>query len=150
MTAVRFQRIFVIAGIVSLFAAYLGVWVKLISEPVERTGSDFIAFYSAGRVAQTYGFSKVYQPELQQDVQEEQVGFPLVKGQVLLYNHLPFLLPVLRLLVNNNYVSSFYLWVFLLCIVYCATLVILGKVLQTSGIDKQTVWLVSVGAFLFL
>jgi hypothetical protein len=110
MPSSRFYRIFILAGLLSLFASYLVVWFDLINDPVERTGADFIAFYSAGRVAQTKGFSKLYDPLLQQQIQEEQVGFPLAEGQVLLYNHLPFLTPILRGFVSPNYVSSFYRW----------------------------------------
>jgi hypothetical protein len=150
MPTTRFQRIFLLAGITSLFAAYAGLWLRFINDPVERTGSDFIAFYSAGRVAQEHGLSKVYEPELQQNVQQEQVGFPLVQGQVLLYNHLPFLLPVLYGVVNGDYVGSFYRWAALLVVVYCASLVILGWALDASGVDRQTRILLSISSFLFL
>ena len=150
MSLSRYQRIFLIAGIASLFAAYVGLWFRFINDPVERTGSDFIAFYSAGRVAQEYGFSNTYSPELQQDVQEQQVGFKLVPGQVLLYNHLPFLLPILRLIVHPDYVSSFYRWVFLLIVLYLASLLILSKALELKGIDRPTTALLAIASFLFL
>src|SRR3972149_5988028 len=68
-------RIFFIAGISSLLISYLALWVRFINDPVERTGSDFIAFYSAGRVAQNQGAAHVYDPLSQQVIQEEQVRF---------------------------------------------------------------------------
>src|SRR5215207_8524185 len=144
------HRVFVVTGIISLFASYLGLWIRFINDPVERTGSDFIAFYSAGRVAQDKGYSRVYDPLLQQAVQEEQVGFPLVKGQVLLYNHLPFLVPVLRFLVNRDYVHSFYRWVFLLVAFYIVSLILLSKSVPDSDTDPRIVWLTALGGFLFL
>jgi hypothetical protein len=144
------HRVFVLTGIISLFASYLGLWIRFINDPIERTGSDFIAFYSAGRVAQDKGYSRVYDPLLQQAVQEEQVGFRLVKGQVLLYNHLPFLVPVLRFLVNPDYVHSFYRWVLLLVAFYIVSLIMLSKSLPDSETDPRIVWLTALGAFLFL
>ena len=150
MPTSRFQRIFIIAGILSLVIAYVGLWIRFINDPVERTGADFIAFYSAGRVAQEFGFSRVYEPDLQQDVQEKEVGFTLVPGQVLLYNHLPFLLPILRLSMTENYVGSFHVWVILLVSIYLIALIILSKTLQLSGLESQLISLLRLAAFLFL
>jgi hypothetical protein len=144
------RRIFIVAGLVSLFISYLGVWIRLINDPAERTGSDFIAFYSAGRVAQEYGFAHTYNFLRQQDVQEGEVGFPLAPRQVLLYNHLPFLLPILRAIMSNNYVNSFYIWVFLLIAIYIASIAILSKGLNQAGMDQNSTLLTAIGGFLFL
>ena len=122
----------------------------MIRNPVERTGSDFIAFYSAGRVAQNAGAAHVYDPNLQQNIQEEEVGFPLVPGQVLLYNHLPFLIPILQTIVNPNYVNSFYLWIFLLIALYITAIFFLSRLLKDAGFDQRSIWLTGVGGFLFL
>jgi hypothetical protein len=143
-------RIFLVAGIISLLASYIGVWIRLINDPVERTGSDFIAFYSAGRIAQEQGFSQVYDPVKQQDVEEKVVGFPLGKDQVLLYNHLPFLLPILRSIVSEDYVSTFYRWIFLLVAIYLSAVVVLSKLLQEAKVDRQTIYLAGIGSLLFL
>lgn len=146
----RVQRIFIIAGLLSLISAYIGWWFRFINDPVQRTGADFIAFYAAGRVAQEYGFSRAYDPDLQQAVQQEVVGFPLAQGQVLLYNHPPFSSPVLRLLVTPNYVESFHRWVFLLIAIYVVSILILSKMLEFSGIERRTLFLIAASAFLFL
>jgi len=150
MEAASIRRVFIIAGMVSLFVSYLGIWVRFINDPVERTGSDFIAFYSAGRVAQEEGIRKVYNPVLQQQIQQEEVGFPLVPGQVLLYNHLPFLLPILQTLVNTNYVASFYRWVILLSALYITGIGILGRGLPQAGLDRNSNLLMVFSGLLFL
>ena len=85
---------------------------------MERSGADFIALYSAGRVAQSRGFASIYNIEQQQKIEQEVVGFPLAEGQVLLYNHMPYLVPLLALVVNNNYVQSFERWLLVLLSVY--------------------------------
>jgi hypothetical protein len=150
MPASRFQRIFIIAGILSLFASYLGIWSRFIQDPVERTGSDFIAFYAAGRVAGEWGPAHVYEPDLQQQIQQEVVGFSLVPGQVLLYNHLPFLIPVLQAITDGIYVGSFYRWVVLLLLLYITALTVLSRILQRAGVDRFPIFLTSVSALLFL
>ncbi len=150
MPATNLRRIFILAGLVSLFLSYLGIWFRLINDPIERTGSDFIAFYSAGRIAQSQGAARVYDPELQQQIQQEQVGFPLAPGQILLYNHLPFLIPILRIIVSTDYVASFYRWVCLLIALYLTGIVILSQTLKVAGVDKNSILLTAMGAFLFL
>jgi hypothetical protein len=143
-------RIFLVASIISLLASDIGVWIRLIRDPAERTGSDFIALYSVGRIAQDKGYSQVYDPLKQQEVEEKVVGFPLGKDQVLLYNHLPFLLPILRSIVSEDYVSSFYRWIFLLIAIYITAAGVLSKLLQEAKVDQQTIYLTGVGSLLFL
>jgi hypothetical protein len=150
MRAANLRRIFIIAGLVSLLASSIGIWIRMINDPVERTGSDFIAFYSAGRVAQNAGMASVYNPLLQQQIQQQEVGFPLVQGQVLLYNHLPFLLPILRMIVNTNYVASFYRWIILLIAIYLAGIAILSQVLKQAGVDRASILLAAIAGLLFL
>ena len=144
------RRIFVIAGIISLFVSYLGVWIRFINDPVERTGADFIHFYSAGRIAQSEGASQVYDLALQQKIEEQQVGFPLAPGQVLPYNHLPFLIPILQSIVSTDYVNSFYRWVLIMVILFITGIIILGRILTENGMDRKSIFLASISSFLFL
>ncbi len=150
MQTTRIRRIFIVAGLISLFASYLGIWFRFINDPVERTGSDFIALYSAGRIAQTEGIASVYDPLLQQQIEQEQVGFPLAEGQVLLYNHLPFLIPLLQMIASPDYVASFYRWIFILIALYVAGIIVLSQVLRQTGVNRNSIVLAAVGAFLFL
>src|SRR3990172_1997399 len=150
MKSSSFRRIFIIAGIASLFISYLGIWIRLISDPVQRTGSDFIHFYSAGRIAQNEGLSHVYDLALQQDYEEEQVGFSLAQGQVLPYNHLPFLIPILQIIVTANYVNSFYKWMLIMIVLYIIGIIILCRVLRQAGIDQSSTLLTALGGLLFL
>jgi hypothetical protein len=144
------RRIFIVTGIVSLFVSYLGIWIRFISDPVERTGADFIHFYSAGRIAQSEGAGQVYDLALQQKIEEQQVGFPLAPGQVLPYNHLPFLIPILQTIMSPDYVNSFYRWVLIMVTIFMTSIIILGRILTESGMDSKSILLASIGSFLFL
>jgi hypothetical protein len=150
MKSSSLRRIFILVGSLSLIISYLGIWIRFINNPVERTGSDFIAFYSAGRVAQSNGAAYVYNISLQQDIQEEQVGFSLVPEQVLLYNHLPFLIPILYTLVSADYVESFYRWIFLLLALFITSIAFLSGVLKDARFDSSTRLIAGVGSLLFL
>ncbi|NJN79537.1 MAG: hypothetical protein HC797_03195 [Anaerolineales bacterium] len=115
---INLEFVFQIVAILSLGIIYIFQWTAMITNPALRTGADFMAFYSAGRVAQKYGITNTYNISLQQNIQENAVGFSLAEGQVLLYNHLPYLIPILTLIISENYTASFAFWAALMFIVF--------------------------------
>lgn len=117
MQNINYPRLFILVALTSLAIVYAVIWGRMITDNAQRTGADFIAFYAGGRVSQQYGFDKAYDIQLQKGIQEEQVGFALSEQQVLLYNHLPFVLPILWLVMRDNYVLSFGMWA--LCLLGC-------------------------------
>lgn len=144
------HRIFIVVGITALALSYIGLWIRLINNPTERTGADFIHFYSAGRVAQKYGISKVYNLELQQEFEEMQVGFTLAPRQVLPFNHLPYLIPILKGIMSANYVMSFYRWNLLMILFFVLGISILSQVLRQKEFDQKTILTSAIGSILFL
>jgi len=106
----------------------------MISNPAERTGTDFIHFYTAGRIAQSYGYPAVYDLKLQQKFEQDVVGFELAEGQVLPYNHAPYLIPILKVLVSENYIMSFVRWVTFLISAYLASSIIF---INTIFLEQQ-------------
>jgi glycosyl transferase family 87 len=125
-------------GTSSLLIIYSIWWGRMIRDPVERSGTDFIALYSAGRVAQAHGFASVYDIELQQKIEQEVVGFQLAEGHVLLYNHMPYLVPLLALVINDNYVGSFKRWVMVLISLYSVgTLFLMRSLFATEKEDLR-------------
>jgi hypothetical protein len=146
---VRFLRVYTLAGIVLLALLFPLLWARMIANPADRTGSDFIAFFAAGRVSQIHGMPQAYDPDLQQAVEEQQVGFPLAPGQVLLYNHVPYLLPLLATLVDGDYVASFVRWVLILSILLLAGVVCLDRLAGRGRFEKAERIALSAGLFLF-
>ncbi|MCJ7434658.1 MAG: DUF2029 domain-containing protein [Anaerolineales bacterium] len=129
-------RVFQIAATCSLAITYVFQWGKMISIPSERTGADFIAFYAAGRIAQDYGFSSVYNLDLQRKMEEAVVGFKLAEWQVLSYNHMPYLILFLNLLVNADYIGSFMRWVFIMIGIYVAGSIFFLNSIFPTGKNK--------------
>jgi hypothetical protein len=146
---INFRRVTIVAGLASLTIVYALLWVRTITTPEERTGADFIAFYTAGRIAQTYGNEHVYDPAFQQAVQEAEVGFTLVPGQVLLYNHVPYLIPILTVLINSNYVASFIRWAALLIAICTAGVALLAGLLQRVAWSRADIWVAAGGMVTF-
>jgi hypothetical protein len=114
------ERVIRISLICSLLIIYIFLWAKMISTPSDRTGTDFIHFYAAGQIAKQYGFSSVYDLDLQRKMEQVVVGFTLAKDQVLPYNHMPYLIPFLKLLIGPDYISSFTRWVIIMLGTYIA------------------------------
>jgi hypothetical protein len=138
---IDFRRVGLVAGLFGLLIVYAILWLRMIASRSERTGADFIAFYAAGRVVQADGWSRVYEPELQQRFQEEQVGFALAPGQVLLYNHVPYLLPMLVPLVSQSYVASFVRWVLLLLLLCALGTIVIARLFRQAGwTPAETFW----------
>ena len=128
--------VFQIAAACSLTLIYLIQWGAMISIPSQRTGTDFIAFYAVGRISRQSGYSSAYNIEAQHAVEQLVVGFALARGQVLLYNHLPFLIPILNLLVTADYVGSFARWVFLMLGIYVASIIFFLNTIFPNPKDK--------------
>lgn len=120
----------------------------MILDPSMRTGTDFIAFYAAGRVAEQHDMSKAYNIDLQRQVEEKESNIELEERHVLLYNHMPYLIPVLSALVTENYTTSFIRWALLMLashVLGCALLVFNLKRKPDEAFSHPLFW----GAVLF-
>ncbi|MGB8214237.1 MAG: glycosyltransferase family 87 protein [Anaerolineales bacterium] len=149
MKRINYRRVFVIAGLATLLLVYILLWLRMISSPAERTGTDFISPYSAARVAQRWGGAHVYDLGLQQTIQAEVVGFSLVPGQVLAFDHPPYLLPLLAILVNGNYLTSLLRYAALMVAFYLASAGIIAWLLRRAAWKQTAVLLLLAGILTF-
>lgn len=131
---ISFSRIIFIAGVFALLVLYIILWGQMISDPAQKKGTDFIALYTAGRVANKYGTHSVYDLELQKTVQEEILGFSIYNAEPLLYNHMPFLLPILMVLGKIPYSDAFFLWGALLITFYWIGFRLLQREVKSSSL----------------
>jgi hypothetical protein len=144
LKSIQWGFIFQIFSILSLTIIYIFQWSAMIKNPSLRTGTDFISYYSVARIAQEYDVSKVYDVNLQKEFQEEAVNFPLAEGQVLLYLHVPYIIPLFTLFVSKNYIVSFILWSALMLSIYS-----LASIFLLKNISKNTFGLYFLGLVLF-
>jgi hypothetical protein len=162
-----FRNSLVIAGIASLLLIYPLLYLRVISDPAQRTAADFLPFYAAGRIAITQGMSKVYDWEAQRntenDVLNETIrqmlvsrgqpvtprdfGAPIQTSEVNPFPHPPFIVPVLMLLARLDYVPAFVTWSVLMSILFILCAIILIKLVpQAQGWDR---WILFCGTVLF-
>ena len=98
---------------------YIFIWRQLLTDPSLRT-MDFVHFYGAGRLMREGNFSAIYDIDATRRVQREVVGSN--EYEPLLYNHPPYLAPLLAMIADNDYVIAYQKWslirlmVWLLCL----------------------------------
>jgi len=137
------------AGLLTLVMVSAILWIQMISSPAERTGTDFISPYSAARIAERWGASQVYNLQLQQTIQAEVVGFSLAPGQELMFNHPPYLVPLLELIVDGNYVASLERYAAIMVAVYLACTVIIFWILHRAAWNQGAILLLLAGVLTF-
>lgn len=127
-----------IAGIVSLAWLYLILWVQLIGVQRLRTTTDFVAFYAAGRIAQTEGAGQVYNLQSQRAVEEVVVGHTFQADEVNPFVHPPFVIPLLEHVIQPDYIAAYQSWALVMSaffVVSAACLVIsLPRLLKRDAI----------------
>ncbi len=131
--------------IIVQIAVYALMWFKALSAPILTT-MDFIAFYTAGRIAASGDTSHLYNIAIQRGIQihvNSQIYDPLI------FNHPPYLTPLMGLVSIDNYVASYILWsaVRLLAMIICAEMI--RRFLLGSGWGSLSALLGALGCMTF-
>ena len=130
----NFRRIFTYVAILSILLYFVLSWVRMMGDLYERTGSDFMGFYTFGRISQVQDYPSIYKIEEQQKLQEEIVGHPVTP---IFYTHLPFIAPVARALVTNDYNESFKRWALILLFLNAINVTILVHLFDQKKFTKE-------------
>ena len=146
MTAIHPRRLFTNVGLFSLALIYVLLWINMINDPKQRTGSDFIGFYSFGRIAQTQGFENIYNVKAQESIEEGVVGFQVNPE---FYTHVPFIAALADLIVDSNYIHSFIRWAIVLLFLNVASSYLLIQALRKGNFGKEETFILFAGIFLF-
>ncbi len=137
----------ILTGILLLSSLYYSLWKMQITTPNISSTADFIAFYTAGKIANAQSPSRVYELQEQLRVQIELREDDVAPSDLLSYNHLPFLIPILQAITTENYPASFARWGFLLFVFSILNTIILLKILPIKKSFEKLV--VFVGIILF-
>lgn len=146
MQQINFRRIFTIVAILSLLLYFSFSWLNMMTDFYQKTGSDFIGLYNFGRIYQTKGIQSIYDIQEQEKVEEQVVGHPV---NVIFYTHLPFMAPIARLIVNEDYDASFQRWAVILLLLNIINVSLLVRLVDKSKFTKQNWLFLCAGAFLF-
>ena len=118
----------------------------MLADPNQRTRSDFMGFYNFGRIYQNRGIQYIYDIQEQQKIEEQVVGHPVT---VIFYTHLPFIAPLAKLIVDENYVDSFKRWAVVLLLLNAVNVYLLVNMLEIKKFTKDNLFILYMGAFFF-
>lgn len=127
---------------------YIQLWSSLVKDAALNS-MDFVSLYAAGIVAKTHGLVNTYDVELQQSVQAQIVGPGFMPSDTLMFNHPPYLLPVLLKITSDDYPLSYVLWSAVLLILVGIGMVFVVRALIAQGFSRKHAWLMGVVGALY-
>jgi hypothetical protein len=92
--------------------------------------TDFSIFYTAGTIAASGKYESIYDIETQREVRETFLDTTITPTEVLPFNHPPILVPILQLLVSENYMGSYWRWVLCMIAFLALSMVVINKLLK--------------------
>lgn len=146
MQKINLRRILTIAALFSLILYFSLYWLRLLNDPDERTGSDFMGVYVFGRITQTIGIQHLYEIAEHQRIEEQVVGHPV---KVIFYTHVPFMAPIAATIIAPDYVLSLKRWAILLLILNAVSVYVLSNLLDMKRFTREDGWILLLGAFFF-
>jgi len=117
-------------------AWYALLWGSLVTSPAVK-GMDFLIFFTAARVAQRWTSRGLYDPVYQSRVQCEITDVACTKEGLLPFNHPPFLLPLLKVVVSDNYVASYVRWSVVLTVCLSVSVSLLTATARQIGVPTK-------------
>ena len=107
--------------------------------------------YAAGRISQNEGASHAYDISLQKKYVELVSGKPLAgEVDVSVYNHPPFMVPLLHLISIDSYVGAFILWNLMMLVFFTLGTFLMMRLIQHNEIPRQERSILFVGILLYL
>jgi hypothetical protein len=143
----RWIRVFLIIGFMLHLAWYAVVYRALITTSAINE-TDYRVFYTAGRIADG-DYGQVYDRELQREVQSQAVAGGRQLENILLFNRPPYMLPLLQIVTDQDFVGSFLRWTVVLILLYCAGALMTLKMLLARGVDRTAAVVTSLSSLLF-
>jgi hypothetical protein len=138
---INFRRVFIISGLISLAAICIISWIQTINDRSQMEDADFLAYYSAGRVAQLKGADQVYNLETQHQIEQAVIGRPIELNEIHPYIHPPIIIPLLAILVNENFIRSLLNWQLFMLFIFGIGMFILMRSFSTMpGFNKKLIF----------
>lgn len=146
---INFSRIVTITIGISLALVYPLLWIKMLADPIQYTGADFIAFYAAGRIADNEGADHAYDLSLQQKYQEQVVMREIEPQETFPYIHPPFVIPLAQIAATSDYLNSFQRWAVMMILIFALGIPFLTASTAQYLSRSQNIFF-SISLFLFL
>jgi hypothetical protein len=123
--------VLVIAGLVLQLFWEGWVWSLVVFQPDTHKPSDFIAFYTAGRIAANGSYHLLYDIQSELQIQESVIGGALRVDQLLPFIHPPLLVPILQFICTPDYLASYWRWVLVAFIFFIGSAFLMERILYS-------------------
>lgn len=148
MNKLNLSRVLLWSTIASLLIIYSVLWVRMITDEAQYTGTDFVPFYAAARIARSDGPSQMYDLQLQQKVESDLGNFNIQLQDVRIYLNPPFVVPFVSLVATPNFVTSLVLWEALMALFILVGTVLVFQILRPH-FSKQVLIIFLLGILFF-
>ncbi|MEM8862170.1 MAG: glycosyltransferase 87 family protein [Chloroflexota bacterium] len=125
-----------------LTGVYVVLWIPVLNTPADAVNRDFTIFATAARVVEQHGYPQIYDINLQRTAQQEIVATPIqIGGGLLPFNHPPFLMPLMQLVIGDDIFQSYLNWTLINVIFIGVCLWLSRQILSHSGWQTGDIWL---------
>ncbi len=142
-------NILFVVGIAFQVSWYALLWIRYVPYPKALVTSDFIIFYTAGRIAASGRYDLIYDIQTQRQIQEQLRGETFPTDQLLPFNHPPLLVPIQQLISINNYTGAYFLWDLIMVFFLVATVLMIARLFKKNGWDGQSIFIIILSSLLF-
>lgn len=112
-------------------------------------GTDFISFYTAGRIVRLGQPQELFNLDIQRSIQKNLEGDYYFSGGSNLSQHPPYLAPLLALISIDDFKLAFTLWTFVRILIWIACGWIIFNLLRRNKFDSLSTFFASAGFLLF-
>jgi len=143
------RNILLLVGVFFLATWYAILLTHLLtSYRGSKGGVDYLAHYSAGYILRYVSPERLYDLDLQLQIQESVVSSDRV-SRYYYYNHPPILAGILRWVTTKDYDASYFRWMFILIAFHLASLGTLTCLLRRFQWQTEELWILGISGLLF-
>jgi hypothetical protein len=113
-----------------------------------KGGVDYLAHYSAGYIIRYESPERLYDLDLQLQIQESVVSSDWV-SRYYYYNHPPLLAGILGWVTTKDYNASYFRWGLILIIFYSTSLGLLVYLMRRFQWQTEELWILGISGLLF-
>jgi hypothetical protein len=143
------RNILFVVGIAFQVSWYVLIWIHNVPYPKALVNSDFLIFYTAGRIAASGRYDLIYDIQTQRQIQEQLIGEAFPTDQLLPFNHPPLLVPIQQLISIKNYTVAYFLWDLIMVFFLVATVLMIARLFKKNGWDGQSIFITILSSLLF-
>ncbi|MFC2028381.1 glycosyltransferase family 87 protein [Chloroflexota bacterium] len=110
MISIRWNRVLLISVILVLAITYPTLWIRMLNDPVQYTGTDYVPFHVVSQISRNAGPSHIYDLGLQREYEENLGNFDIHPEDVRIFLNPPFIVPLVNLIERPDFRTSLVLW----------------------------------------